>query len=85
MSEEIVMQQGKIYYISYGGLVQVVGRYKDSDVCHHFFFSHLHYWNGYERYKSGGWCVKTGIEEIREATQAEKYNLFRNELEKGDV
>ncbi len=85
MSDLIEMQAGKIYFISYGGSSEVIGRYKDSDVCNYIFFSHLHYWNGYENYHSGGYCVRNGIIEIREATQSEKFNLFRFEVEKGDV
>ena len=84
MSEIFEMEVGKIYYISFSG-VELVGRYQKSETTEHHFFSHLHYWNGYEKYYSGGYCVKSGIEVIREATQSEKHNLFRNEVAKGDV
>ena len=84
MSELIEMQIGKIYFIRFSG-VELVCRYKSSECTAHHFFSHLHYWNGYEDYHNGGYCTKTGIEEIREATQSEKFNLFRFEVEKGDV
>lgn len=79
------MQTGKIYHISYGGGTDVVARFKESDCTVHNFFSHLHYWNGYENYYSKGHCVKDGIESIREASPAEKHNLFRHEVKKGDV
>lgn len=78
------MKQGKIYYIAFSG-VELICRYKDSNTTTYRFFSHLHYWHGFEQYHSDGHCVKSGIEKIREATQAEKHNLFRNEVEKGDV
>jgi len=45
------------------------------------FFSQLHYWNGYENYYDGGYCVRGGITEIREATKCEKYSLMRLEIE----
>lgn len=80
----IEMQAGKIYFIRFSG-TEIVGRYKESDNMHHHFFSHLHYWNGFEQYRTEGYIVLGGIEEIREATQPEKCNLFRHELEKGDV
>ena len=78
------MQQGKMYYIAFSG-VELVVRYKESTVTEHMFFSHLHYWNGRETYHSNGFCIHSGIEQIRQATQAEKHNLFRHEIEKGDV
>ncbi len=87
MSNEkiIEMESGKMYFISYGGSSELVGRYKESTTTDHLFFSHLHYWNGYENYHTGGYCVKLGIEQIREATQVEKHSLFRHEIEKGDI
>lgn len=80
----IEMEQGKIYYIEFGGS-SLVGRYKNSDTMNHFFFSHLHYWNGFERYYSQGYCLRGSVIEIRESTDAEKYGLFRNEVAKKDV
>ena len=41
------LEQGKIYYLDYGSNTQIIGRYKSSDVCNHFFYDLLHYWNGY--------------------------------------
>ena len=84
MSELMTMQVGKIYFIVFSG-VELVVRYKVSTVTEHHFFAYLHYWNGYESYYTGGYCIRSGIEEIREATQSEKHNLFRHEIEKGDV
>ena len=80
----IDMTNGKIYYISFSG-TELIARYKESTVTDHMFFSHMHYWNGFEWYFTGGYCVRSGIKEIREASQAEKHNLFRHEVEKGDV
>lgn len=42
-TEDLV--QGKIYYLDYGNNTQIVGRYKSSDTCNHFFYGLLHYWN----------------------------------------
>lgn len=65
------MEQGKIYYISFGG-TQIVGRYIESDICNHWFHSQLHYWAGFENFRGvKTYCVKHGIEEIRRASPAE--------------
>ena len=75
------MEQGKIYWVSFGG-TQILGRFKESDVCHHFFESYLHYWAGSEDFrKNQPYCVKNGIEEIRRATPAEKHALLKFEIE----
>ena len=84
MSELIEMQVGKIYFISFSG-VELVVRYKKSTTTEFYFFSHLQYWCGRENYHTAGYCVHSGIEMIREATNPEKHNLFRHEVEKGDV
>ena len=84
MNDIVEMQEGKIYFMSFGGS-ELICRFKNSECTTHHFFSHLHYWNGYENYHGGGYCVKSGIEQMREATQAEKHNLFRHELENKDV
>lgn len=81
---KIEMQQGKIYFISFGSSTQLVVRYKDTDACNHFFYDHLHYWNSFETFHSReaiNYCVKSGIEEIREATLPEKHALIKFELE----
>lgn len=75
------MEQGKIYYISFGG-TQIIGRYIESDICNHCFNSELHYWAGHETFHRGKtWCVKHGIEEIRMASPAEKHALLKFEIE----
>ena len=38
------MEQGKIYYLDYGGNTQVVGRFKESSSLNHIFYDLLHYW-----------------------------------------
>lgn len=76
------MEHGKIYFISYGGSVQLVAKYKDSDTCNHNFYDLIHYWNGYETFRyNKEYCIKSGITEIREASQAEKMSLVRFEIE----
>lgn len=77
------MFPGKIYYVSYGG-TELIIRYKSSDTCNHHCYSELHYWNGYETYNKSDYFVKNGIEEIREASQTEKFALFQKEIENGD-
>ena len=79
------MKIGKIYYIKYIGGTELIVRYLESTTTEHKFFAHLHYWSGYERYHGRGYSLKAGIEQIRRATQPEKHNLFRNEVEKEDV
>lgn len=74
------MVQGKIYYISFGG-TELIGRYRRSDTCNRWFEAYLHYWAGFEAFHKGPYCVKSGIEEIRRATQAEKMALLRFEIE----
>ena len=81
MSEPKLMEEGKIYHISYGGNTQIVGRFKNSDVVNHNFYDLLHYWNGFESFKIATYCVKSGIERIRPASQAEKMTLVRFEIE----
>lgn len=78
----IAMEQGKIYFISYGGNTQIVGRFKESDTTQHIFYDLLHYWNGFESFRQNNpYCVYSGIDEIREASKAEKMSLIRFELE----
>lgn len=82
--KKIEMEQGKIYFISFGGSTQLVVRYKGDDTCNYNFYDHLHYWNGFETFHKRdkvNYCVKHGIEEIREATLPEKHALLRFELE----
>ena len=76
------LEQGKIYYLDYGSNTQIVGRYKSSDVCNHFVYDLLHYWNGYETFRKGNqYCVTSGIENLRRASKAEIHNLVKNEIE----
>lgn len=83
MSKELLqMEQGKIYYLDYGSNTQIIGRFKDSDFMNHNFYDLLHYWNGYESFRKGAqYCVKSGLENIRPASQSEKMNLIRFEIE----
>ena len=84
MEQKFKMEQGKIYFISFGGSTQLVVRYKEEDVCNHIFYDHLHYWNSFETFHKRdkvNHCVKNGIEEIREATLPEKHALIKFELE----
>lgn len=82
--EKIQMEQGKIYFISFGSSTQLVVRYKSDDACNYIFYDHLHYWNSFETFHKRdnvNYCVKNGIEEIREATLPEKHALIKFELE----
>lgn len=76
------LEQGKIYFISYGGNTQLVIRFKDNDITQINYYDALHYWNGFENfYQNNGYCVHSGIEEIRPATKPEKHLLIRFEIE----
>ena len=76
------LEQGKIYYLDYGSNTQIIGRYKDSDVCQHNFYDLIHYWNGFETFRSNNqYCVLSGIENLRRATKAEKHSLIKFEIE----
>lgn len=80
--EKIKLEQGKIYFLSYGGNTQIVGRFKEDTMTEYVFYDLLHYWNGFESFrKKTDRCVHTGVEEIRPASQSEKMNLIRFELE----
>lgn len=84
MSEKFKMEVGKIYFISFGSSTQIVVRFKEEETTKYIFFDHLHYWNGHETFHNRSnlnFCVKNGIEEIREATLPEKHALLRFELE----
>jgi len=80
------MKPGKIYFLSYGG-TEVVGRYKRDDTCNYFFYDYLHQWAGFENFHHGDslYCVKSGISEIREATQTEKQALLRKSIEHNSI
>ena len=79
---ELILEQGKIYYLDYGSNTQIVGRYKDSDASNHNFYDLLHYWNGYESFRKGNdHCSKSGIQTIRRASKAEMHTLVRHEIE----
>jgi hypothetical protein len=80
----VKMEVGKIYFISFGQSTQIVVRYKGDDGPRHMFFDHLHYWNSFETFHNRdgtNYCVKAGIEELREATLPEKHALIKFELE----
>ena len=78
-TEELV--QGRIYYLDYGSNTQIIGRYKESDICNHFFYDLLHYWNGFETFRGNQYCVTSGIENLRRASKAEIHNLVKHEIE----
>ena len=80
--EKIEMEIGKIYFLSYGGNTQILGRYKGDDACNYYWFDLVHYWNGFETFRSNhGYSVKHGVSEIRRATKPEKHTLIRFEIE----
>jgi len=75
------LRQGKIYFISYGG-VEILGRFDAKNTTDLAFYDYLHYWNGYEKfYKNARTIVRSGIIEIRPATVPEKMALIRFEIE----
>lgn len=75
------MELGKIYFVDYGG-TQIVGRFLENLHTEYLFFDLLHYWNGFESFKKNKpYCVHSGIQEIREASDSEKMNLIRFEIE----
>jgi hypothetical protein len=76
------MQQGKIYFLSYGGNTQIIGRFSHSDITKYYFYALLHYWNGFETFRHfDEYCIHTGITEIRPASKAEKHSLLAKEIE----
>lgn len=82
MSDKLKLEQGKIYFIAYSSNTQIIGRYKEDGPTDHIFYDLIHYWNGYESFrKSVQHCVRSGITEIRPASQAEKMSLIRFEIE----
>jgi len=84
--KELILEQGKIYYLGYGNNTQIIGRFKDTDVCQHNFYDLLHYWNGYESFRhTNQYCVKNGIEIIRRASMSEIQNLVDHEIEYGCI
>ena len=39
--EKIEMEQGKIYFISFGSSTQLVARYRSDDVCNYIFYDQI--------------------------------------------
>ena len=80
--DKVEMQQGKIYYLDYGGNTQIIGRFKNDETTRYVFFDLLHYWNGFESFRQNEpYCIHNGIENIRCASDSEKMNLVRFEIE----
>ncbi len=82
--EDWIMEQGKIYFISYGSNTQLVIRFKDENSVQYNYYDGLHYWNGSETFHRRAqinYCVKSNIVELRAATKPEKHALLRFELE----
>jgi|GEM_PF-2627136 len=78
------LEQGKIYFISFGSQTQLVVRFKELETTQLIFFDSLHYWNSFENFYSRSdrnYCILSGIEELREATLPEKHALLKFELE----
>lgn len=81
--QRIQMEQGKIYFLSYGGNTQIVGRYSHDGTTEYHFYDLLHYWNGFESFRQGAgcYCVHNGISEMRRASKAEIHSLVKHEIE----
>ncbi len=43
------LEQGKIYFVSYGTQTQLVGRFKEESTCDLYFYDYLHYWNSLQK------------------------------------
>jgi hypothetical protein len=86
MHSKIEMQAGKIYFLKYGG-TEIVGRFKEEDVCNYYWYDYLHQWAGYETFRqcAGLHSVKHGVDEMREATQTEKQALLRKSIEHNSI
>tara|TARA_R110000737_G_scaffold245838_1_gene256366 strand:- start:2530 stop:2784 length:255 start_codon:yes stop_codon:yes gene_type:complete len=79
--EKIEMEVGKIYFLDYEG-VEIVGRFLKNETTQYIFFDFLHYWSGYEAFRQNKpYCIYSGIKNIRPASDAEKMNLVRFEIE----
>lgn len=79
--EQTQMEAGKIYFLDYDG-TQIVGRFLSDETTQYIFFDLLHYWNGFESFRMNKpYCVHTGVKNIRPASDAEKMNLVRFEIE----
>jgi hypothetical protein len=72
------MEPGKIYFLRFSG-VEIVGRFKNEDVVHYYFYDCLHNWSGYESFRIDTYTVKN-VDEIREATDTEKQSLLRQSI-----
>jgi len=83
MSKKLKMEQGKIYFLEYGGNTQVLGRFKDNATTQYNFYDLLHYWNGFENFQKGEgcYCIHSGITNLRRATKPEIHTLVRHEIE----
>ena len=80
--EKSEMENGKIYFVSYGGNTQLIIRFKYDDFTQFYYYDALHYWNGFQTfYKNKGYGVHSGITEIRAASKCEKHTLCKFEIE----
>jgi hypothetical protein len=78
------LEQGKIYFISFGESTQLVVRFKELECTRILFYDHIHYWNSFETFNhrtGNNYCVTSGIEELRQANLPEKHSLIKFELE----
>lgn len=82
---ELKLEQGKIYFLSYGENTQVLGRFSHEKGTSYIFYDLLHYWNGFETFKENDHCVRAGIEELRRATKPEKHHLFKFEIDNDSI
>lgn len=81
----VTMHPGKIYHISYGGSTELVCKFSHDDATQYHFHSMIHFWNGRAQYNKTEYCVKSGITQIREASQQEKLELCRLDIEHNNI
>lgn len=77
------LKPNRIYAVTWSGPTLIVGRYKEESpmgCCQHTFYDCLHYWNAHENFYKEQTVYLSNVEEIREASQAEKYLLVQYEI-----
>jgi hypothetical protein len=75
------LEKGKVYFIDYDGVCQLIARYHSKDTTKLYLDSEIKIYNCKSVFKEEEYCVKSGITELRAATKEETAKLVKCEAE----